>query len=193
MKKSEITQALEEGICNFKNEVEKKQALREYDKENRVAQIVQDQLLYCQLPLQNNRVDFAAQSSPKRYVCGDFFEIIPYDDNCFDVILADVMGKGLPAALIGAATKHVLMREVQKLQAVRNRTPSLAEIMHNVEDEMYDKLNLSRTFLTMCVMRINLDNNTVSYISCGHPGALLLKEKAPEVLLLERSQYASWG
>ena len=134
--KLEIIKALEEGVINFENAVARKEALREYGKENKVAQIMQEQLLFSELPYKNEKIDFSAHSSPKRLVGGDFFEMIPYDEDCFDIVLADVMGKGLPAALIGAAMKHVFVRQSQRISAFKQSRPELVEILKAVEGEM---------------------------------------------------------
>ena len=39
---------------------------------------------------------------PKR-IAGDFYDFFTHENQCLDVIVADVMGKGIPAALLGAA------------------------------------------------------------------------------------------
>lgn len=178
--KIKITEALEEGISHFNDATEKTLALREYNKENKIAEIVQEQLLHTSL-VPDEKIDFAAHSSPKRYVSGDFFEVIPYNNGSFDVILADVMGKGLPAAIIGAATKNVILQQSHYLSLKNQSSPPLNELVSAIDREIFPKLVEARMFITMFVIRVDVKKNKISYISCGHPGGILKKGNSSEV------------
>ncbi len=47
----------------------------------------------------------AALSVPSQQIDGDFYYFYKHEDGSLDLIVADVMGKGIPAALLAAATK----------------------------------------------------------------------------------------
>lgn len=181
---SEINKAIQEGIKFFNSEVKKKHALREYDNENRVAKIVQDQLLFTKLKPVNENIELTALSTPKSNVCGDFYEIISHSKECFDVMIADVMGKGLPAAIIGAAIKNSVMHHIHALRSNRNNLPSISEILSSVEKETFKSLVEARMFLTILYARINLKNRSISYISHGHPGAIIIRQNSFETVYL---------
>lgn len=182
---NEINDVLKEAVNNFENERSKKDALKEYDNENRVAKIVQDQMLFSKFKPVNKHVDLTALSTPKSGVSGDFYEIIPHDKNCFDLIIADVMGKGLPAAILGAAAKNSLMHQLQVLKSREEVTPSISSIMKALEDEIHESLVETRMFITLLYARVDLRKMEISYISNGHPGSLIIRENSPEIIYLQ--------
>ena len=52
---------------------------------------------------------------PSAQVYGDFYDFFRHDDGTLDVVVGDVMGKGVPAALVGAAAKSQLLRALSGL------------------------------------------------------------------------------
>ncbi|MCM8530657.1 MAG: fused response regulator/phosphatase [Lentisphaeraceae bacterium] len=182
---SEINSVLSDGVKMFHEKIERKHALKEYGVENRVAKIVQDQLLFTKFQPSNESVDITALSVPKSSVCGDFYEIIPHSKNCFDLVIADVMGKGLPAAIIGAAIKNSLMHQNQMLKVKSRCIPAISDIIVSLEGEVHDALVETRMFVTFLYARVNLDAMTISYVSNGHPGSLIIRQDSSEVLYLQ--------
>ena len=65
----------------------------------------------------------AALTIPSQRIDGDFYEFFKHANQCLDVIVADVMGKGIPAALLGAATKSHFLEALCHLMAM-SRTAS---------------------------------------------------------------------
>ena len=181
----EINNVLLEGIQSYNDEINKKHQLTEYSNENRVAKIVQDQMLFSKFRPNNDNVELSALSTPKSNVCGDFYEIIPHNNDCFDLIIADVMGKGLPAAILGAAAKNTMMHEIQVLKSKKVGIPSVSEIMCSLENEIHDSLVETRMFITLLYARIDLRNMQITYVSNGHPGSLILRQNSPEVIYLQ--------
>ena len=57
----------------------------------------------------------AALTIPSQRIDGDFYIFIRHDDSSLDVIVGDVMGKGIPAALLGAATKSHFLKALSDL------------------------------------------------------------------------------
>ena len=66
----EINNVLLEGIQSYNDEINKKHQLTEYSNENRVAKIVQDQMLFSKFRPNNDNVELSALSTPKSNVCG---------------------------------------------------------------------------------------------------------------------------
>ena len=85
------------------------------------------------------------------------------------------MGKGLPAAIIGAATKNVLLQKVQSLQGREEGIPAIQCILEELTRGIYDKLNKSSNYLTLFYLRLDLSAGKGEYISCGHPGAVRIQ------------------
>ena len=46
---------------------------------------------------------------PSQRFDGDFYDFFRYENDCLDVIVADVMGKSIPAALLVGATKSSVL------------------------------------------------------------------------------------
>ncbi|MBM2809332.1 MAG: Serine phosphatase RsbU (Regulator of sigma subunit) [Chloroflexi bacterium] len=59
----------------------------------------------------------AARYQPAREVGGDFYDFIELPEGCLGIVLGDVSGKGVPAALLMSATRAVLRASAQRLMA----------------------------------------------------------------------------
>src|SRR5215471_15363956 len=60
---------------------------------------IQQTLLLGQPPQHLPRVRMAALTIPSQQIDGDFYDFFQHSDQCVDVVVGDVMGKGIPAAL----------------------------------------------------------------------------------------------
>lgn len=86
---------------------------------------IQQMLLFQRPPEDICGASIAAITIPSQQVDGDFYDFFKFNDQVFDVIIADVMGKGTTAALLGAATKSHFMRAITHLNALApGRFPS---------------------------------------------------------------------
>ena len=74
---------------------------------------IQQTLLLDQPPRDVPGVRVAALTIPSQRIDGDFYDFFKHRDDCLDVIVGDVMGKGIPAALLGAATKSHFLQALQ--------------------------------------------------------------------------------
>lgn len=101
---------------------------------------------------------------------GDFYDFFTINDTCLDVIVGDVMGKGIPAALMGAAAKQHFMGAIFRLARVSEaeELPSPEEIVSEVHEEMIGRMNELETFFTLCYARFDTSRELVSYVDCGH-------------------------
>ena len=55
-------------------------------------------------------LEVAARTEPGSRLDGDFYDFFPHNEHILDVVMGDVLGQGLPAALIAAATKNHFLR-----------------------------------------------------------------------------------
>ena len=76
---------------------------------------IQQTLLLEQPPQDLPGVRAAALTIPSQRIDGDFYDFFNHRDTCLDVIVGDVMGKGIPAALLGAATKSHFLQALSRL------------------------------------------------------------------------------
>ncbi|TDW83386.1 SpoIIE family protein phosphatase [Kribbella sp. VKM Ac-2566] len=85
-----------------------------FEQELEVARLIQQNFLPKQLPeLPGWQV--AACYQPAREVGGDFYDVIPLADEQVGFVIGDVTDKGVPAALVMAATRSVLRASAQRL------------------------------------------------------------------------------
>jgi sigma-B regulation protein RsbU (phosphoserine phosphatase) len=128
-------------------------------------------------PPQIEGVELAALNSPAREVGGDFYDFIPVSQDKWGLVIADVSGKGVPAALFMA-----LSRTLVRANAVGNPTASQAIRRANdliVED---DRANM---FVTLFYTVLDPTSKTLTYVNAGHNPPLMLRREGRDIVLLE--------
>jgi serine phosphatase RsbU (regulator of sigma subunit)/anti-sigma regulatory factor (Ser/Thr protein kinase) len=105
--------------------------------------------------------DFAATARPARYVSGDVYDFIATESGACHIVLADIAGKGIPAALL-ASTARTLVR------AETDHAESPAAILTSVGRSFYDDLNHAEMFITFLVARLDPRWGRLTYASAGH-------------------------
>jgi PAS domain S-box-containing protein len=109
---------------------------------------------------------------------GDFVELISLGDRGVDIIVGDVMGKGVAAALMAAGTKMQFSRCVASLFAEPEREgalPSPAEVVAAVHEAMTANLQALEAFVTLSYLRLDMLAGTITWVGCGHEEPLLLR------------------
>jgi anti-sigma regulatory factor (Ser/Thr protein kinase) len=86
-----------------------------------------------------------------------------------DILVGDVMGKGVPAALLGAATKSQFVRSLAQLQSSLGRLPQPQEVVGSVHDHVTKRFVELDSFATALYARFDLDEGAVDFVDCGHP------------------------
>ena len=108
---------------------------------------------------------------------GDFYEVIGLGENMVDVIAGDVMGKGIPAALMGAAAKMHFSRSIAELMMLHPETASLprpVDIVERVDRLFSPHLVSLEAFVTLSYLRVDGASGTVTWVGCGHEETLLI-------------------
>jgi PAS domain S-box-containing protein len=128
----------------------------------------------------------AAYNQASKGIDGDFFGVVQVDAHAFDVLAGDVMGKGVPAALLGAATKLQFNRSMVALLLKDRESgglPQPHEIVSHVGKAMASQLQALDAFVTLVYIRLDLVKNTVSWVGCGHEETLLISDtEAPRLM-----------
>jgi sigma-B regulation protein RsbU (phosphoserine phosphatase) len=103
-------------------------------------------------------------SEPAKSVGGDYFNYIQSmsdgDNLVWNIIVADVSGKGIPASLIVSNLDAAL-------QLLIPRYKKLDELCFHLNNFLKKNLILG-TFVTMFITRLNWKTNTLHYANCGH-------------------------
>jgi hypothetical protein len=154
---------------------------KQYEEELALARRVQNDLFPAEGTPTGN-VEFAARFIPSRQVGGDLYDVFETDDGGVAMVLGDVSGKGLSAAL--------LMGVVQG--AVRTSSDSGLAERHEYAAERLNHLLCMKTarerFVSLFWCYLNREGTRLSYINAGHLPALLVRERfgKPDVWRLEQ-------
>ena len=124
-------------------------------------------------------LDIAGMMLPLRGVGGDYYDYIPVDAHTIQVVVADVAGKGVPAALLMSATAAAI-----RLEANHDRN-MLAQV-ERLNAEIGAVSDPDR-YVTLLVAEIDTQNRTVDYVNCGHNPALLFRAKTGTVTRMDSS------
>lgn len=150
-------------------------ASRRMDLELTVASQIQENFLPDHLPSLAG-LEFAAALKPAYQVGGDFYDVQPAG-NGFFIMLGDVAGKGIPAAMLTALIHATLKSEIQ-------HHPEPAGLLRSINRLIYEELDRSDTFITAFLALLQADPLQMTYASAGHTTTLLWRAKARDVLLL---------
>jgi len=122
-------------------------------------------------------LEFAAYCLSAHRVAGDFYDVVPLPDKGRCVVLGDVCGKGIPAALYMA-------RVMTYFRAVATLRQAGAELLPTVNRFLAGEWT-SRTFATACLLVIETNRPSISVCSAGHAPPYLLREKDPTPRMIE--------
>lgn len=117
------------------------------------------------------RVRYAMKSLSGRYVAGDLFDVVDLEDGRVAVILGDVAGKGVPAAILMATAQthlHVSLR------ATKDAAAAVMAVNRHICDHI-----ASNKFISLWVGLFDAAAGTVTYVDAGHGHWLLLRSGGP--------------
>lgn len=145
----------------YKNNLEQIAAKKEME----LASEMQTMLFPKNLP-NNKEIEVTAKYNPHQLVGGDYYDFIELNRDEVAFCIADVSGKGVPAAL--------LMSNFQaSLRALIKRTSSLSELAIELNKNILANANREK-FITAFIGKYNLQTRNLQYINAGHNPPLLL-------------------
>jgi len=144
------------------------------EEEIAVAKQIQERLLPSSIPELSGFDIFAINISSKQ-VGGDYYDLIPLDENKLAIAIADVSGKGIPAAL--------LMSNLQaSLRALVGTKMSITHMTSRINDIIYENTS-SDKFITYFYGVIDKNTYKMKYCNAGHNPPFLIRKDAPTILL----------
>ncbi|OQY10416.1 MAG: hypothetical protein B6I29_01415 [Marinitoga sp. 4572_148] len=150
------------------------------DEQLRIASEIQKSLLPKEIP-QIENVDISAFYRPAYDIGGDYYDVVDLEDKIF-LVLADVSGKSVPAALIMTSFRSILRHELEK-------NSDLTTVISNLNDYISKEIPQDR-FVTAIFMMLDYKNKTIEMINCGHNPTLIIKD---EELLTFEAEYMPIG
>lgn len=159
---------------------------------------IHETLLLGHVPEDLSTVDVNLVSTPTDEIDGDFFEFYRPLNHICDVVVGDVMGKGIPAALVGTAVKTQLVRfAVPPHHAIRfdhetfwhEDVLSPKQILSRVHEAIVQELIKLEYFVSLIYSRFDLKKRTVTYINCGFTKPIHYKAQTQKATTLRGENF----
>jgi len=140
--------------------------LQEQEREIAEAKAIQEKLLPREIP-QMPGYEIATAWQSARLVGGDYFDILPLDDETLGICIADVAGKGMPAALL-----------MSNLQAAVRGLSSLAiapDLLCSRLNSIVYRNTESDRFITFFYAHLDGSTRRLAYVNAGHNAPFVVR------------------
>jgi serine phosphatase RsbU (regulator of sigma subunit) len=132
-------------------------------KELETARLIQLSILPSAVPKMEG-LNIAARYIPMTSVAGDFYDFIVVDEKRIGILVADVSGHGMPAALIASMLKIALSSQV-------GHAADPAAVLLGLNHALCGKFQ--HHFVTAAYLFVDMEKRTLTYAGAGHPPLLL--------------------
>lgn len=153
------------GYSVVANVFQREAELLAVNRELSTARQIQNGLLPPRIPDVNN-LDLAVSYQPMTAVAGDFYDFAVLGPDRIGILVADVSGHGIPAALVASMVKVAFSTEAA-------HTTNPAEVLAGMNRTLCG--NMERSFVTAVFAVIDSARKTLSYANAGHPPLLLAR------------------
>jgi serine phosphatase RsbU (regulator of sigma subunit) len=154
---AERTEQLKSAMAKQQQEAQERERI---EQELRVARLIQHTLLPKSAPeLEGHHI--AVYYQPAREVGGDFYDFLDLEDGRLGLIVGDVSGKGVPAAIVMAITRTMLRA------AYRLGSPAPGEILEQVNNILYKDIP-PNMFVTCLAALLDSRSGRLHYANAGH-------------------------
>jgi sigma-B regulation protein RsbU (phosphoserine phosphatase) len=132
-----------------------------------IAAKIQASMLPCIFPAFPDRAEFDIYASmlPAKEVGGDFYDFFLIDENTLAVVMADVSGKGVPAALFMVIAKTLIKNSAQSGKSPR-------EVFETVNNTLCEN-NETNMFVTVFMGYFDIPTGKFTFVNAGHNPPLL--------------------
>lgn len=124
-------------------------------------------------------LEIAGMMQPVRGVGGDYYDYVKVNEHAIQIVIADVAGKGVPAALLMSATAAAV-----QLEASEKR--DMLEVVNRLNNGIHSVSGGNR-YVTLVLVDIDALNRSFRYVNCGHNPALLFQAKTRDLVPMNSS------
>jgi phosphoserine phosphatase RsbU/P len=163
------------GYVAARRKVQRDQEFNEIQKELEIARRIQLDILPSDFP-HSSHFDVAARYVPMTSVAGDFYDFLVADERQAGLLIADVSGHGVPAALIAAMVKMAATSQRGNLADPGAFLAGMNAVLCG---------NTQQQFVTAAFVHLDAESASLRYSAAGHPPMLLLRGN--EVLEVEEN------
>lgn len=139
------------------------------------ARRVQNFILPSLLP-NTDKIRFSSIFEPMDQIGGDFFDIIEINEGVYGILIADVTGHGVPAALLTFMTSFAFKN-------IAIQTTSTAKVVSSTNEKLYNKMPRG-SFITMFYAIYDTKDKTLNFTQAGHPEGFVVRPGAEKVYSL---------
>jgi len=157
----------------YQSRERKKSELKRMENELNIGHGIQMGMLTTDFP-KSDEIEVHAALKPAMEVGGDMYDVFYIDKEHLCCCVADVSGKGVPAALFMAITKTLIKSVATSRKnsftetADKSKKYSTAAIMKHVNDELCSGDNYESMFVTVFLCIINIKTGDIVYTNAGH-------------------------
>ena len=124
-------------------------------------------------------LEIAGMMQPARGVGGDYYDYFSINAHTTQIVIADVAGKGVSAALLMSATAAAMRLEANRDQNMLQQVERLNTEIGAVSDP--------EKYVTLLVGEIDTNKRIIHYVNCGHNPALVFRAKTGTLTRLDSS------
>ena len=121
-------------------------------------------------------LDVAAVIEPCYEVGGDYYDFIPLDDDRWGIAMADVSGKGVPAALVVAAMRATLY-------ALAKRELALRSVFRYANEFINTSTRVRAKYVTLFYAVLDVQARRMIYVNAGHLPPVVMRASGDVDLL----------
>ncbi len=151
------------------------------ESELQVAGVIQHSLLPDLSGTYPGREEFDVKGliEPAKTVGGDFYDVFFVDSNHIAFTIADVSGKGIPAALFMAASKMILQNCVRDIPSFHEAVATANNVICNRND--------AEMFITAWIGILEISSGEMHFISAGHNPPVVVNKDGAQILKVKSS------
>lgn len=153
------------------------------DQELRVAHEIQNRLLPQTLP-KMEKLSFGAISIPAHAIGGDYYDFINLDSGNIGIIIADIVGKGVPAALLMVMVKSIMQSNIRHLDSPKAAMKKMNQIL--CDDPVFNK------YVPIFYIILNPKKLSFKFCNAGHEPAILFSQGEFKMLDTEGFPLGAW-
>jgi len=127
-------------------------------------------------PPDRSDVDVFASIEPARMVGGDLYDFVLLDSGRLSFAIADVSGKGVPAALFMAMTKEVLHTATLRYRNALDRVFIEANAKISAASEELAEGGADMMFVTVFAGILDLASGLLIYVNAGHDAPIMMRD-----------------
>ena len=149
----------------LKSQVKEIEEKRKIDKDLKIASQIQSRVLPKTVPSFSN-YHFSANFYPARHVSGDYYDFFKFSDTEIGIVVADIVGKGIPAAFHMITLNNVILQSVKQ-----DQSPSV--LLSKLNYEVCNNRVIEK-YVPLIYGVLDICKNTFTYSNAGHEPGLHL-------------------